>query len=629
MRASTFLSRGDRATAMKPKTYAAVLAAILAATLAMVAAAPASTTATVSDHYTLTGRISDGLAQGEVYWFNMTFLAQEDARVKVIALGPYSLVPTTPPVYTLYIDDKMVFNATATGSLYGNLLPVIVPAANGTLKGGTQHSVKVKIKNGDAISPPAILQILIERNFTASISYDNSTAKVTVKATAVQGGFSASKTTGLSGVEDLFLIGNLVDYIADKSAVGVAQVKDASGSPTVFVDVHGDTGFPGSGFTVTVTVKPVALTVSWKYDGLAGGDPASYARVLEGTKVEVAAAAAGTLTVFDNGTAVGASWAPRAGKHAVGVVYVGSLRVTPPYWVADAAVPSYNATYTAMNVETLKVIASYAEPTGYKPPFQLELAPGAAKDGIRSFNLLIKVPEGAVTVEKAEAIKFDGTVLAGFASTVKVVENATIHQYLVNYTYALNRVEGAGLLKAIWGIESAPTVASSTPVLHYVTTGKPFVVEADRPIIRVLDSAGNDVAFAGGAVAASKSDTYTVKLVTYLKVVNTYEGKPVDALVTVRDAKTGLILYQKRGGEVTFELEPQVSYIIESTTDSETQTARTTLPQDTTLTFTFTKPPAVAINWVMVQTIAILVAVIAVVALVIIIAKRGVSIEIG
>jgi len=37
----------------------------------------------------------------------------------------------------------------------------------------------------------------------------------------------------------------------------------------------------------------------------------------------------------------------------------------------------------------------------------------------------------------------------------------------------------------------------------------------------------------------------------------------------------------------------------------------------------------VAINWEMIQTIAILVAVIAIVALVIIIAKRGVSIEIG
>ena len=630
MRASTFLSRGEGATAMKPKTvYAAVLAAILAATLAMVAAAPASTTATISDHYTLTGQISGGLALGEVYWLNMTFLAQEDARVKVIALGPYSFAPATPPVYTLYIDEKMVFNATAAGALYGSLLPVTVPAANGTLKGGTQHSVKVRIKNGDAIDSPAILQILIERNLTASVSYDNSTAKVAVKATAVQGGFSASKTTSLSGFEDLFLIGNLVDYIADKSTVGVAQVKDVGGDPTVFVEVHNEGGFPGSSFTVTVTVKPVALTVSWKYDGLAGRDPASYARVLEGTKVEVSTAAAGTLTVFDNGTAVGASWAPKAGKHELGVVYLGSLRVTPPYWVTDAAVPSFNATYTSMNVETLKVVASYTAPEGYKPPFTLELAPGAVKDGIRYFNLLIKVPEGAVTVEKAEGVKFDGTVQTGMASTVKVVENATIHQYLVNYTYTLNRVEGAGLLKAVWGIESAPTVASSTPVLHYVTTGKPFVVEADRPLIRVLDSAGSDVAFAGGAVAASKSDTYTVKLVTYLKVTNTYEGKPVDALVTVRDAKTGLILYQRRGGEVTFELEPQVSYIIESTTDSETQTARTTLPQDTAISFTFTKPPAVSINWEMVQTIAVIIAVIAIVALVIIIAKRGVSIEIG
>jgi hypothetical protein len=621
---------------MKTGIYALVLAAILAASLAAVAAAPASTTATVSDHYLLAGWIGDGLASGEVYWLNLTFLAQEDARVKAILLGPYSSAPAVPPTFTLYIDDKVAFNATATGSLYGfeawHAL-AIVPAANGTLKGGVQHSVKLRVKNGDAISPPALIQVLIERNLTASISYDNGTAKVAVKVTAVQGGFTASKTTWLDAYETLYLIGRLVDYVADKP-VRVEQVKDAAGNPTDFVIVssayeRGGAGFPSGGFAVTVTLKPVALAVSWKYDGLAGSLPAGYARVLEGTKVEVSTAAAGTLTVFDNGTAVGTSWTPKAGKHALGVVYVGSKRVVPPSYFTDATAPSFNATYTSMTVETLKVVASYAAPAGYKPPFQIELAPGAAKDGIRYFNLLIKVPEGAVTVENAEAVRFDGTVLAGFASTVNVAENLTTYQYLVNYTYALTRVEGAGLLKAVWGIESAPTVSSSTPTVHYVATGKPFVVEADRPIVRVLDSAGSDVAFAGGAVAASKSDTYTVKLATYLKVVNTYEGKPVDALVTVRDARTGLILYQRRGGEVTFELEPQVSYLVESTTGAETLTARTTLPQDTTLTFAFTKPPAVPINWEMIQTIAMLVAVVAVVALAIVIAKRGVSIEIG
>ena len=181
MRASTFLSRGSRATAMKPKTvYAVVLAAILAATLAMVAAAPASATAAISDHYILTGQISDGLAFNEVYWFNITFLAQEDARVKALILGTYFTAPATPPTFTLYIDETEAFNATAAGALYGAVLFVTVPAANGTLKGGVQHSVKLRVKNGDAISAPALLQIVIERNFTASISYDNSTAKVAV-----------------------------------------------------------------------------------------------------------------------------------------------------------------------------------------------------------------------------------------------------------------------------------------------------------------------------------------------------------------------------------------------------------------------------------------------------------------
>jgi len=384
--------------------------------------------------------------------------------------------------------------------------------------------------------------------------------------------------------------------------------------------------------TLAAVLKPAKPSgATWKYDDAAGDDPSKYARILEGTKVAVSFAEGGTLYVYDNGSQVSSEWTPKAGKHSIAANALITAKVSNPvvYSGFKIAVPGFLGINTTMTVETLKVVTSYTAPEGYKPPFQIELAPGAIKDGFRYFNLLIKVPEGAVTVEKAEAIKFEGTVLTGMASTVKITENLTTYQYLVNYTYTLTRTEGAGLLKAVWGIESTPTVSSSTPVIHYVTTGKPFVVEADRSLIRVLDSSGNDVAFAGGAVAASKSDTYTVKLVTYLKVTNTYEGNPVDALVTVRDAKTGLILYQKRGGEVTFELEPQVSYIIESTTDSETQTARTTLPQDTAISFTFTKPPAVSINWEMVQTIAVIVAVIAIIALVIIIAKRGVSIEIG
>jgi hypothetical protein len=617
---------------MKTGILAAILVATLAAPLLAVAveAEPQLTeSCPVSVHYTLTASIYADLAAGQVYWLNFTVLFQEDARVKVIGLGPFGSMPSPPPVFTLYIDDAKAFNSTATALFGRGLAVAAVPAANGTLKGGVQHRIAIKVTNGGTALPSTsspYLSVLIERNVTASVTYNSTLAAVKVAVTPVQAGdVAASSYAHYDGAEDLFVIGTLVTYVASSDRVFAYQWSDG------VVNIHSMSGFPpSSGFTVTVTVKPATLTaLSWSYDGVRAADPGSYARILGGTRVSVSTAAQGALTVLDNGTQVPATWTPKAGKHTVAVVLVGSPRVAPDNWPTDAAVVGYNATYTSMTVETLKVVASYAAPAGYKPPFTIELAPGAAKDGIRYFNLLIKVTEGAVVVERAEAVRFDGAVLTGFASTVRATENLTTYQYLVNYTYALTRAEGAGLLKAVWGIESEPTVSSSTPVLHYVSTGKPFVVEADRPIVRVLDGTGNDVAFAGGAVAASKSDTYTVKLATYLKVVNTYEGKPVDALVTVRDARTGLILYQRRGGEVTFELEPQVSYLVESTTGAETLTARTTLPQDTTLTFAFTKPPAVPINWEMVQAIAVLIAVVAVVALVIVIAKRGVSIEIG
>jgi len=614
---------------MRTGILAAVLVAVLVAPLLAVGAEPQLTASCpVSVHYTLTAWIYADLAAGQVYWLNFTIQFQEDARVKVIGLGPFDATPSPPPVFALYIDGAKAFNSTAT-ALFGGLAVAAVPAANGTLKGGIQHRVAIKVVNGGTAIPSTSspsLHVLIERNVTATVTYNSTLATVKVAVTPVQAGdVAASLSSGYTGVEDLFVIGTLVTYVASSDRVYAYQLHGG------IVNIRSMSGFPpSSGFTATVTVKPAPLTaISWSYDGAAGQAPSDYARILEGTRVSVSTAAQGTLTVLDNGTQVPAAWTPKAGKHAVAVVLVGSPRVTPSNWPTDATVVGYNATATAMTVETLKVVASYSAPAGYKPPFALELAPGAAGSGIRYFNLLIKVPEGAVTVEKAEAVRFDGTVLAGMASTVKTVENLTSYQYLVNYTYALSRVEGAGLLKAVWGVETAPTVTSSTPTVHYVSAAKPFVVEAGRPVIRVLDSAGGDVAFVGGAVAASKSDTYTVKLATYLKVVNTYEGKPVDALVTVRDARTGLILYQKRGGEVTFELEPQVSYLVESTTGAETQTARTTLPQDTTITFTFTRPPAVPINWEMVQAIAVLIAVAAVVALVIVVAKRGITIEVG
>jgi hypothetical protein len=613
---------------MEPRTVCAVvLAAILAASLAAAVKADPQLTASlpVSVHYTLTASIRDDLPAGGVYWLNFTIKFQEDARVKVIGLGPFESMPSPPPVFTLYIDGAETFSAAAS-SLFGWLA---VAAAKGTLKGGVQHRIALKVTNGgtallyNASFP--VVSLLIERNVTATLSYNSTLAVVQVRVVAVEAGdVSASLYTHYGGSESAFLVGELVTYAAS-AATAVAFQWDGD-----IICVRSESGFPPTtGFSVTVTMKPVPVTaISWKYDGLVGSDPSVYARILEGTRVEVSTTAAGTLTVLDNGTRVATAWTPKVGKHSVAVVYAGSLRATPFDWPTDATIAAFNATHTSMTVETLKVAASYSAPAGYKPPFTLELVPGAAAGGVRYFNLLIRVPEGAVIVERAEAVKFDGTVLTGVASTVKA-EDLTAYQYLVNYTYALSRVEGAGLLKAVWGIEGAPTVSSSTPVIHYVTAAKPFVVEADRPVIRVLDSAGSDVAFAGGAVAAPKSDTYTVKLATYLKVVNTYEGKPVDALVTVRDARTGLILYQRRGGEVTFELEPQVSYIVESSTGAETLTARTTLPQDTTLAFTFTKPPAVAIDWQMVQAIAAIVAAIVTVALAIIIAKRGVSIEIG
>ena len=630
---------------MKPKTVCAtVLAAILAASLApflAVAVGAAPDTVLVPDVILMRPDFYGyQVNPHQTFWLNVTLQAPEDVRLVAVRYGIFfNVQPSDPVVVTVYLDGAKVYNGSSNSVDSDYRITFALPA-NATAKGGDQHTFSIKFKNCERAFSSTYgqgltldIQLLLLRNVTGTAAVSGGKAKLNLKLAKILG--SAAMPSGfiVGGVlasQSVFAIGVLESYVSDAGAVSAYQFPNYEGYSLVKLTV--DSAFPTMDATLAAVLKPASPSgVTWKYDDAAGDDPSEYARILEGTKVAVSFAEGGTLYVYDNGTQVGTPWAPKAGKHSIAANALTTVKVSNPmiYHALKIAVPGFLGIETTMTVETLKVVAGFTAPAGYKPPFALELAPGAVKDGVRYFNLLIKVPEGALVVEKAEAVRFDGTVLAGFASTVETAENLAAYQYLVNYTYALHRVEGAGLLKAVWGIESAPTVSSSTPVLHYVTTGKPFVVEADRPIVRVLDSAGGDVAFVGGAVAASKSDTYTVKLVTYLKVVNTYEGKLVDALVTVRDARTGLILYQKRGGEVTFELEPQVSYLIESSTGAETLTARTTLPQDTTLTFTFTKPPAVPVDWEMVQTVAILVAVIAIVALVIIVAKRGISIEIG
>ena len=646
--ASTFISRGSRAAAMEPRTvWAVALTAVLALALLAAAVEAEPGTALVPDVILMRPDLySYQVTPYQVFWLNVTLQAPEDVRLVAVRYGIFydfaasaPVQPSDPVVATVYLDGKMVYNG-SSASVDGDYRITFALPANATAKGGDQHTFSIKFKNCERVFSSWYgqgltldIQLLLLRNVTGTAAISGGKAKLTLKLAKILGSTAMPSDFTVGGVlasQHVLAVGVLESYVSDAGTVHAYQFPNYEGYNLVQLTV--DSAFPTMDATLAAVLKPAnPKGVTWKYDGLAGDDPSKYARILEGTKVDVAFAEGGALYVYDNGTQVGTPWAPKAGKHSIAAYALARVEVSNPaiYSALKIAVPAFLGVETAMTVETLKVAAGYSAPAGYKPPFTLELVPGAAKDGVRYFNLLIKVPEGAVTVEKAEAVKFDGTVLAGFTSTVKVEENLTTYQYLVNYTYTLTRTEGAGLLKAVWGIESTPTVSSSTPVLHYVTTGKPFVIEADRSIIRVLDSSGNDVAFAGGAVAASKSDTYTVKLTTYLKVTNTYEGKPVDALVTVRDARTGLILYQKRGGEVTFELEPQVSYVVESTTDSETQTARTTLPQDTTISFTFTKPPAVPINWEMIQTIAVLIAVIAVVALVIVIAKRGITIEVG
>ena len=605
---------------MKTGILAAVLILLVAVQLA--SAAPgqkAQRTATVIT--TLQVTAPSGAAQGDVYWVNATWNAVEEGRLVSLLFGIYTSQPLNPAVFTVYVDGKLVFNASST-AYNPPFVKVDVPAANGTLKPGSRD-VRVKFIAPDATST-AHLVLVFARNITVSVDYDREMAAVSGKVTAVKGGLSTSLREGeVSGYDALYMVGRLHNFESDKAI----RVFEDSG----FVVVLNEAGFPTQEFSFTVRLRPVELAgLSWKYDGASGLNPSAYGFILSGTKVSASASGTGTLTIFDNGTAVGSEFSPKAGFHNLTVVFVGEERIAEPFFGAPATAVALNATEASLTAKDLKVVAGFTAPEGFKPPFNLELVPFSVSSGVRYFNLKVNVPGGAVVVERAEAVRFDGAVLGGIASTV--TPNETEREYALNYTYKLYRVAGAGLLKAVWGIEADPSVSASTPVIHYVTIGKPFVVEADRPVVRVLDSAGGDVAFTGtdvAAVAVGGSGTYTVKLVARLTVTNVYQGKPVEAKVVVKDAKTGLVITSKRGSQIKFELEPGVAYLVEASTDEEAQSYRTTLPQDTAVTFEFTKPPKVEIDWQMVQAIAMIVAVVALITLVVIIKRRGLEITIG
>ncbi|ABL79261.1 hypothetical protein [Thermofilum pendens] len=574
--------------------------------IATVKAAPV-TTYTVFVNYTMyTGTAP---AAGSTYWFNFTITPSLDVVIVTVEdLGGASQ-------RTVYVDNVAV------------TLPY-------KLKAGETHRVAVKVYFPSALTVAWFGKTILAYNRTEDVnlqvkyvgygfdsvsygSYVGSVDNVATLTVKLDTPYTMGVTHTFSSVSTVVWL-RFHPAMPIKGYTGTAYYTTTFNAYTIGSQPAGTDSYTISNNPVTVTVDcppPVGLYelvwyVSW--GGLtekmlgAPGTPTpnkNYARLVGATftwKFTPNATYFPTTKVDEyllvNGSKASSLALSKKGLYNATFVNIGKMNTTF-YGVLAYLPPVVRAgtmyVYAAeLKVNVLSQVGTVGAPS---PGFTLSLA-GANAPGY--FALQVKVPEGVVTVEKAEGVAWNRTVLPGIAKDVKTSLDADKLVYTVNYTYTLYYapiVGGVNFLGA-WGIEETPSLTPTSPTIATLTASKPVVLNATRNVIRVLDSAGNDVSFVGKAIAIKSSGTYTVKLETVIKVVNLYQGKKIPATVRLYDAK-GLRLAEKTGEEVTFTVEPGLLYTVESDNGNEVLTQRVTPTQDVDVTMEFTKPPAVVIPW--------------------------------
>jgi hypothetical protein len=451
------------------------------------------------------------------------------------------------------------------------------------LDAGT-HAIAIKFTYSAATTGDIYINLNYNLSFPWTIKLDDSGypyTSFTFKHGVTLGPYPGAPSTPPFGyLAQIDFMGNNVAYVtADKGAW--------KGSGTKAKGDFGISLADNVALTVGFTATPVSKSLIRVVDnfGVAVNKlPSEFPRILVGSMLTVQPLVS-NLTVIHlvNNTAVNGFAFDKATLYKWGVI---AYRL----YSKDYVYPIINVTMGQVTPKKLNVAYQLVAPE--QVPFTVKLRGDLTKVGMYPLDFVV----GGVTVgtlTNTEKVYIDGTVST--IGTYTVTETSDTYNVSITYNVVVNGLTHPYVDK----VYTFETVSISTDKVYLtVTATKPFLLHSTRKVMRITGSSvgdinigsNNDIYFAG----VTTSDTYTVKLATKLLVKNLYEGKPVSAKVTVYDAK-GNVVAQASGEQVTFDLEPLVTYVVQGDNGAEKQSKTLYLSDDMEVDFTYSTAPAFTI----------------------------------
>jgi len=341
-----------------------------------------------------------------------------------------------------------------------------------------------------------------------------------------------------------------------------------------------------SAVTITVGFKapPVSMSLVRVVDNFGqpvNKLPGDFARILIGSQLTVQPLVSNlTIIHLVNGTAVNSFTFNKATLYKWGVV---AYRLHSK----DYVYPIINVTSGRVTPKKLNVNYQLVAPE--QVPFTVKLEGDLTKVGMYPLSFVVNgVTVGTLT--NTEKVYIDGTVST--IGTYTVTETQDWYNVSITYNVVVNGLTHPHVDK-VYTFE--PVSIATGKVYLTLSASKPFLLHSIRKVVRITGTSvgdinigsNGDVYFAG----VTTSDTYTVKLATKLLVKNIYNGQPVDAKVTVYDTK-GNVIAQNTGKQVTFDLEPLVTYLVQGDNGAEKLSKSVYLSDDMEVDFTYSTEPA-------------------------------------
>jgi hypothetical protein len=488
--------------------------------------------------------------------------------------------------FTATLGQKMALTFTLiTGSSVDKLLidgKDYTSLATGkvVLDAGT-HTIAVKFAYDGATSGDIYINLNYNLTFPWTIKLDDSGYPYT--SFTFKHGVSLGPYPGSASVPP-FSYRAVIDFKGNNVAYITADKGSWSASGTTAVANFGLSLADNVQLTVGFVATPVSKSLIRVVDNFGTAVnklPGEFSRILLGSQLTVQPLVSNlTIIHLVNNTAVSGFVFNKATLYKWGVI---AYRL----YSKDYVYPIINVTMGQVTPKKLGI--SYQLVAPEQVPFSVKLRGDPSKVGMYPLDFIVNgVTVGTLT--NTEKVYIDGTVST--IGSYTVTETPDTYNVTINYNVVVNGVTHPYVDK----VYTFETVSISTDKVYLtVTATKPFLLHSTRKVVRITGTSvgdinigsNNDIYFAG----VSTSDTYTVKLATKLLVKNLYEGKPISAKVTVYDSK-GNTIAQSTGEQVTFDLEPLNTYVVQGDNGVEKQSKTLYLSDDMEVDFTYSTAPA-------------------------------------